>query len=235
MLRGWTHTLVRSRVISDVCQHRSLTASCISQPSSRPALRRFPRNNCASLPREGGAKWDLDPFSLFRLSSSVWNMKPGPFSAKSVPRAPSSSKRQRCSALPRFHSAFSHFSQIVKGNFYACFYPANHPLHHCVQSSHWRGFGFVSAKSCYWNFFFLFLLTGGGFWNIRNCIVFNESISPAGLLTGMRVGMIVNWAPDCIACILFFLCLCCISASSLSLGCEGTEVLWLVVFFSLHS
>lgn len=152
------------------------------------------------------------PISLFRLSSSVWNMKPGPFSAESVPRAPSSSKRQRCSALPRFHLAFSHFSQIVKGNFYACFYPANHPLHHCVQSSHWRGFGFVET------FFVLFLLTGGGFWNIRNCIVFNESISPAGLLTGMRVAMIVNWAPGCIACILFFFRLCCISCLSTVTG-----------------
>lgn len=43
--------------------------------SSHPAMRRFSAK-CASLPREGGAKWDLDPFFLFLSPPQfeIWNL-----------------------------------------------------------------------------------------------------------------------------------------------------------------
>lgn len=121
--------------------------------SSHPAMRRFSAK-CASLPREGGAKWDLDPFFLILSPPQfeIWNLV---HFSRVCPPGSQFLQRQRCSALypPSFgffrpKPVLTPWQETYGLIFYQPPTPSFNPLHPL-----WRGFGLVSSKVVFKTYF----------------------------------------------------------------------------------
>lgn len=146
---------------------------------------------CASLPREGGAKWDLDPFFLFLSPPQfeIWNLV---HFSQVCPPGSQFLQRQRCSSLPCSIRLFTDLNQLWHFDRKALpifWFDEQQPTPTFIHFFTWRVFGYFSAKVV--NKTFFSLQTARGLWNIRNFYFFSLTFWP-----GCWAVMIVNWTPN---------------------------------------
>lgn len=161
MRRDYINAHIGLRVVKydNRLQHTAVTVIIPFRPAPIPRKMR----QSATWGRRKMGSWPIFPLSL---SSSVWNLKPGPFQPSlspglPVPPAPT------LLCITQVHSAFSDLNQFWHfDRKLLSFFLKNHPFHHFIHFCPWHGVGFVPAKVVFKTF--SSLLTECGLWNIWN-------------------------------------------------------------------